>query len=135
MGIMDMIKGLMGGKAGGAIGGLGGKDLSSVVTGLLGQGGTQLPALLEKFKAGGLGDAAQSWVGKGANQPVSGEQVKSVLGSDAISGIAAKLGLSSNQAASKVAGVLPQVIDKLTPDGMVPDPQALSQKLTGLLNR
>ena len=135
MGILDSFKGVMGGNASSAIGGLGGKDLSSVVTGLIGQGGTQLPALLEKLHAGGLGNVAQSWVGKGANLPVNGEQVKSALGSDALSGIAAKLGISPDQAASKVAGVLPQVIDKLTPDGVVPDPQALSQKLTGLLKR
>jgi uncharacterized protein YidB (DUF937 family) len=133
MGILDSLKGLAGGKASSAIGGVGGKDLSSMVTGLIGQGGTQLPALLEKFHAGGLGNLAESWVGKGANLPVNGQQVKSALGSDAISGIAAKLGISSDQAASKVAAVLPQVIDKLTPDGVVPDPQALSQKLTGLL--
>lgn len=92
-------------------------------------------ALLEKFKAGGLGNVTQSWVGKGANLPVSGDQIKAVLGFDAVSGIAAKLGVSTDAAASKVAGVLPQVIDKLTPDGIVPDPQALSQKLTGLLRR
>ena len=133
MGILDSLGGLLGGKAKSAIGGLGGKDLSSVVSGLIGQGGAQLPALLEKFHAGGLGNLAQSWVGKGANLPVSGDQVKSVLGSDAISGIAAKLGISQDQAASKVAAVLPQVVDKVTPDGAVPDPQALSKNLSGLL--
>jgi uncharacterized protein YidB (DUF937 family) len=135
MGIFDSLKGLAGGNANTAIGGVGGKDLSSMVNGLIGQGGAQLPALLEKFHAGGLGNAAESWVGKGANLPINGQQVKSALGSDAISGIAAKLGVSSDQAASKVAAVLPQIIDKLTPDGVVPDPQALSQKLTGLLKR
>lgn len=135
MGISDSLKGLVGGQAKSAIGGLGGKDLTSVVTGLIGQGGTQLPALLDKFHAGGLGSAAQSWVGKGANLPVSGDQLKSVLGSDAISGIAAKMGISTEDAAAKVAGVLPQIIDKLTPDGVVPNPEAVSQKLTSLLKR
>jgi uncharacterized protein YidB (DUF937 family) len=133
MGILDSLGGLLGGQAKSAIGGLGGKELSSVVTGLIGQGGTQLPALLEKFHAGGLGHLAQSWVGKGANLPVSAEQVKSVLGSDAIAGIAAKLGISQDEAASKVAAVLPQVVDKVTPDGAMPDSQALSKNLAGLL--
>jgi uncharacterized protein YidB (DUF937 family) len=135
MGILDGLKGLVGAKAGSAIGGLAGKDLSGVVGGLIGQGGAGLPALLEKFHAGGLGNLAQSWVGKGANLPVSADQIKSVLGSDAISGIAAKLGVSADEAASKVSGVLPQLIDKLTPDGMVPDAKALSQKVTGLLKK
>jgi len=133
MGILDSLGGLLGGKGTSAIGGLGGKDLSSVVTGPIGEAGTQLPALLEKFHAGGLGHLAQSWVGKGANLPVSGEQVNSVLGSDAVSGIAAKLGVSNDATVSTVAMVLPEVVDKVTPDGAVPDPQALSKIVAGLL--
>jgi len=130
---MDDIGKLAGSKGNRAGSNAGGGEVSGIVTGLIGQGGQQLPSLLCKFGAGGLGDVAQSWVGKGANLPVSGEQIKSVLGSDAVSGIASKLGISPDQAASKVAGILPGVIDKLTPDGVVPDPEALSQKLTGLL--
>jgi hypothetical protein len=53
MSILDSLKRLVGGQASSAIGGLSGGDLASVVTGLLGQGGTQLPALLEKSKPPG----------------------------------------------------------------------------------
>lgn len=133
MGILDTVMKLFGGKAGSALGGLGGKELSTVVTALIGEGGSKLPALLEKFKAAGLGNLVQSWIGKGASLPVSGDQVKSVVGSDAISGIASKLGISSDQMASKIATLLPQLIDKLTPDGAVPDAEGLAKKLTGLL--
>ena len=126
MGLLDSLKGMAGEAAGG-------QDASNIVGGLLGQGGAELPALLNKFHAGGLGNLAQSWVGKGANLPISPEQVKAVLGSDAVAGIAAKLGITPEAAAAKVAGILPEVIDKLTPDGVVPDPQALSQKVMGLL--
>ena len=133
MGILDAVEGFAGGQASGALAGLGGKDLGGMVNGLIGQGGSQLPGLLEKMHAGGLGNVAQSWVGKGANLHISEQQVKAILGSDAVAGIASKLGVTPDAAAAKLAGVLPEVIDKLTPDGVVPDPQALSQKVMGLL--
>jgi uncharacterized protein YidB (DUF937 family) len=116
-----------------AIPGLGGKSLSSVATSLLGQEGAQLPGLLSKLTAGGLGALVQSWVRKGKNLPLSAEQVKSALGSQTISGIAGKLGTSEDTAASKIAGALPQLINKLTPDGQVPEQTTLAKRLADLL--
>jgi uncharacterized protein YidB (DUF937 family) len=146
MGIFDILKGLGGQKsapaAGGGVAGAGTvpeaagqAGIESTIAGLLGEGGSSLPAVLDKLHAGGLGQIAQSWVSKGVNLPVSAAQIKSALGSDALQGIASKLGISPDDAANKVAAVLPGVIDKLTPDGVVPDPQALAQKLTGLLKQ
>jgi uncharacterized protein YidB (DUF937 family) len=116
-----------------AIPGLGGQSLSSVVTSLLGSEGAQLPELLKKLTTGGLGDLVQSWVGKGKNLPLSADQVKSALDSKTLSGIASQLGLSEDAAASKVAGALPQLINKLTPDGQVPDQAAVAKGLADLL--
>jgi len=119
--------------AGRAISGLRGKALAGVATSLLGQGGTGLTGLLEKFDQGGLGQVVQSWVGKGSNQALSGEQAKQILGADAITGIAKDLGTSEDQASSKVAKVLPQLVDKLTRDGEVPDQETLAKRLEALL--
>ncbi len=47
--------------------------------------------------------------------------------------MASKLGISEEEAVAKIAKVLPGIIDKLTPDGLVPDPSAIANKLTGLL--
>ncbi len=116
-----------------AIPGLSGQSLSSVVAGLLGNDGAQLPGLLKKLTTGGLGDLVQSWVSKGKNLPLSAAQVKSALDSKTLSGIAGQLGVSEDAAASKVAGALPQLINKLTPDGQVPDQQTLAQRLATLL--
>jgi uncharacterized protein YidB (DUF937 family) len=116
-----------------AIPGLSGQSLSSVVTSLLGQDGAQLPALIKKLTTGGLGDLAQSWISKGKNLPLSADQVKSSMGSKALSELASQLGLSEDKAASKVAGALPQLINKLTPDGQVPDQAALAKRLADLL--
>lgn len=131
MGLLDDLKGVAS-KAAGS-GGAPGGGAEGAISGLLGQGGGALPGLLDKFGAGGLGNVAQSWVSKGTNLPISGSQIKSILGSDAVGSVAAKLGLSSEAAADKIAQVLPGIIDKLTPDGIVPDPEALADKLTGLI--
>jgi uncharacterized protein YidB (DUF937 family) len=104
----------------------------SAVGSLLGEGGSQLPALLEKLGAGGLGDTVSSWVGKGSNLPVSTDQIKSALGSEQVDAVAGKLGVSQDAAAAKIADVLPGIIDKLTPDGLVPDPEALAGQVTGM---
>ena len=83
-----------------------------------GQGGLQ--GLVEKFQQAGLGDAIQSWIGSGANQAVSGEQISAALGSDFIGQLAQKTGLGNDEAAGGLAQMLPQIINMLTPNGQAP---------------
>lgn len=90
-------------------------------------GGIQ--GLIDNFKTKGLGDSIASWVGSGQNLPISADQIQSVLGSGKVQAIAQKLGLSESDAASHLASLLPQVIDKLTPNGQVPDNNMLEQGL------
>ena len=70
---------------------------------------------------GGLGDAAASWVGTGQNLPVSGEQVEGALGSDLLSQIARQIGLPQGEVAGHLSQMLPQVVDRLTPNGQLPE--------------
>ena len=109
--------------------------IESAVSGLFGEGGGQLSGLLDKFGASGLDDKVKSWVAKGPNLPVSADQIKAVLASDQVAAVASKLGISPDAAAGKIAEILPKVVDKLTPDGLVPKPEDLAQKLTGLLKK
>jgi uncharacterized protein YidB (DUF937 family) len=78
-----------------------------------------LGGILGKFQEGGLADTAASWVGKGENAPVSSSQITDVLGSGAISEMAAKFGISPDTLSSQLAEHLPGVVDKMTPDGEV----------------
>ena len=80
-----------------------------------------LPGLLQKFQESGLGDQVASWIGTGANAPVSGEQIKDALGADTITEIAEKAGVAPDAASGGLAALLPQLIDKLTPNGQVPE--------------
>ena len=97
-------------------------QLMQALTGLLsndgGQGG--LTGLIAKFQQAGLGDVIGSWVGSGQNQAVSGEQLTNVLGTDAMAGLAEKLGMSQGDAAGQLSNILPGLIDKLTPQGQAP---------------
>jgi uncharacterized protein YidB (DUF937 family) len=94
-----------------------------------------LPGLISKFENGGLGEVVSSWVGTGQNAPVSGDQITNTLGIDEIKDIAGKLGMSDAQASNGLASLLPQIIDKLTPDGKVPDGGSLEQTLGSLLQK
>lgn len=84
------------------------------------QGGTGLDQIVGAFKQGGLGHLADSWVGTGENLPVSSEQISQVLGSGKISEIASQLGLSQTDVAGGLSQLLPQLIDKVTPNGQAP---------------
>ncbi len=114
MGLFDSIAGAVLGKVGGEQGGM-----AQVAMEMFNQNGG-LNGILDKFKAGGLGEAAASWVGKGENMSISAEQISSVLGNGAIAEMAAKFGINPETLSAQIAEHLPTVIDKLTPDGEVP---------------
>ncbi len=88
-----------------------------------------ISGLVEKFKSGGLGDVVSSWIGTGENQEISAEQLEQTLGSEKIQAIAEKLGVSGADASAGLASILPQIIDKLTPDGTLPEGGLLDQGL------
>lgn len=102
------------------MGAVGGEGPASAITDLLKNHQGGLGGLVEAFQANGLGDVAQSWIGKGENLPISAEQIQSVLGSGPIAEIASKLGIDPQQAANQLSSLLPQVIDRLTPGGETP---------------
>jgi uncharacterized protein YidB (DUF937 family) len=102
-------------------------DLLSSVMGLIGVQSGGLNGLISKFNSKGLGDVVGSWVSTGKNLPVSGDQLKSALGDDTIKNIASKLGVSTNEVTSQLSNLLPQAVDKLTPDGKVPEGDLLSK--------
>lgn len=79
-----------------------------------------LAGLVQSFQQGGLGEIVNSWVSTGQNLPISAEQIKSVLGGNALQDIAGKLGVGQQQASGSLAELLPQIIDQLTPNGQLP---------------
>ena len=115
---------VLGGMLGGAGGGAGAGGLGSVLGGVLagGAGGAGgLGALLEQFQRAGFGEQASSWVSTGANLPLPPEAIGQVLGEDTLAQIARQAGVSEAEAGAGLAQLLPDVIDRVTPDGQAPD--------------
>ena len=103
----------------GVLGGLVGGKMAAMVNGLIERhGGVQ--GIVAQMESQGLGNTVKSWVGTGANLPLSADQIRAAFGTDVISGLAAKFGMNSQEFAQKLAQVLPQAVDKLTPNGVVP---------------
>jgi uncharacterized protein YidB (DUF937 family) len=80
-----------------------------------------LQGLSEKFRNGDAADMFASWVGLDENKEITPEQITKVLGNSPLQEFANKLGIDTDKATEFIATTLPQVIDKLTPDGKVPD--------------
>lgn len=107
-----------------AVTGMLGGSSSPIASGLLQMINNQpggLPALLQSFHDKGLGGLASSWLGTGQNLPITAEQVQHVLGSDQVQQLAAKAGISPDVAGASIAQILPSLIDKLTPNGQLPE--------------
>ncbi|HEV7414286.1 MAG TPA: YidB family protein [Casimicrobiaceae bacterium] len=104
---------------GGAIGGIGQSALLMLALQMIQQNGG-LTGILGKLHQTGLGEHADSWVGTGANLPVSEDQLSQTLGSGAIGRVAAQCGIAPGAAAGGLAQMLPQIINQLTPQGTVP---------------
>ena len=103
----------------GLLGGIVGAGLVSIVSDVLEKnGGVQ--GVVSQFEKNGLGATVQSWVGPGPNQPVSPDDVQRVLGPDLLKQLSEKSGVSIQELTQKLAHVLPQAVDKLTPDGTIP---------------
>lgn len=92
-----------------------------------------LDGLLGQLKAGGLGDAVSSWLGKGDNKAVTPEKLQEALGDERISAFAKRAGVSGSEASTLLAGMLPGLIDKLSPDGKLPDAGGLDSMIGGLM--
>ncbi len=121
MGLLDGLLGsVLNNVLGGQQGGAGG--LAGALGGMLANDGEHggLGGLVGKFEQAGLGNVVSSWIGSGQNLPISADQLQSVLGSDAVAGIAAKLGINPADAMSQLSTMLPGLVDKLTPTGQAP---------------
>ena len=103
----------------GVLGGLVGGELASVVNGFIQQhGGVQ--GIVTKMQQNGLGATVNSWVSSGPNQSISPDQIHQAFGADTIKALAAKVGISPQDLATKLSTMLPQAVDKMTPGGVVP---------------
>ncbi len=134
--LTDVIGGLLGGSGGGN------PQMQNVLASLLSgsqggmqqaqQGGAQGPGLgglgglISAFQQAGLGDVMQSWINQGPNQPISANQLHNVLGPDQAQTMANNAGMPVQDFLTQLSQHLPQAVDRMTPDGKLPDEGTLS---------
>ena len=136
MGLLDGLAGqVLGSMLGGGQQQAGGNQLIEIVLNLIKNQPGGLGGLLQQFQNAGLGGAAASWVGSGPNEPVSGQDMSSALGDDFIGNISNQLGVQKEESAGSLAALLPELIDQLTPQGNVPDRDAMSGSLIDLAGK
>lgn len=138
-GLGDLLSGLAGG--GRSQGGGGAQVIAAllpVVLGMLanrsggGAGGGGLEGLLRQFKAAGLGQQADSWVGTGPNMALSPDDLSRVFGRDQLAQLASSAGIGEQQAADGLASLLPEFVNQLTPQGQVPAQGEVDDALSSL---
>ena len=126
MGIFDSLKDSLGNSLKQQVlermpGGADNPMVQAAVSAIEQQGG--IGALAQRFHEKGLGGVVQSWISTGQNQPVDGQQIQNVLGGGQLDALAERFGIPKETLSSGLAQVLPQVVDKLTPNGQVPQQQ------------
>lgn len=99
--------------------------LRNGLSGLFGAGaggvlGGGLRDLIGQFRQKGAGETADSWVSTGSNRRISAQELEQALGADAIDDLAAQAGVPREQLLAELSEKLPEVVDKLTPDGRLP---------------
>jgi len=125
----DVLGGILGG-AGGTLGAVLGSVLGGGANGASGAGG--LGSLLEQFQRAGFAEQANSWVGTGQNLPLPPGAIGQVFGSDTLAQIAQQVGVTEAEAAEGLSQLLPEVVDRFTPEGKAPDLDQLAASVTAL---
>ena len=130
MGLLDNLENQALGKV------MGGGSSNPMVAGLLQMIQNQpggLQGLVQSFQEKGLGGLVSSWISTGPNPAVSADQVHQALGSEQVKELAAKAGISPDVASAAIAQILPGLVDKLTPNGTVPDHSNVLEMATNML--
>ncbi|MDR0806437.1 MAG: YidB family protein [Enterobacteriaceae bacterium] len=131
MGLLDQLGGLLGGGNSASNGSV---DYTAILQWVEQQGG--ISGLLDKLRQGGLTEEIKSWISTGANASISAQQIQNALNSDALQQLAAKLGINIQEASGIIAQYLPELVNKLSPQGNEPqNSDLLSQGLSLLKSK
>lgn len=128
--ITEKVHGLLG-ESGGEGSGL----AKGVVEMLSDKAGGGLAGLVQSFQQKGLGEIISSWISTGQNLPISADQIREGVGIEKLQSLAAKVGMSPEEVTTKLSSLMPDLIDKMTPDGVVPEGGVLEKGLEFLKSK
>jgi uncharacterized protein YidB (DUF937 family) len=86
-----------------------------------------LGSLVQRFEQTGHGDIINSWMGPGQNRAITPDQLHQALGPEAVNNLSQLTGAAPHDLMSELSRILPGVIDKLTPQGRMPDHSEMSR--------
>jgi uncharacterized protein YidB (DUF937 family) len=113
--------GILDGLLGGAFGQIEAEAAPALISAVLAKTNLgNMQGLVAQLQQGGLGNQVQSWLGSGANLPVSPDQLRAALGSDQVKQMAEHFGVSPDAALKLLSEHLPGVIDQASPSGALP---------------
>ncbi len=78
-----------------------------------------LQGVLNQLQASGLGSQVQSWLGNGANMPITADQLRAALGNDQVRQLAEHFGVDPDAVLKLLENQLPAVVDAASPNGSV----------------
>jgi uncharacterized protein YidB (DUF937 family) len=127
-GLGGLLSGGLGGLLGGLMGGTGGdtrtmpnQDQAHAAM----SGG--LDELLQRFQQSGYGDIVNSWIGTGSNRPVAPDQLNQALSPETVDELSQQTGVPRHEVLSELSQALPTMVDRLTPEGRIPDQQEMAR--------
>jgi uncharacterized protein YidB (DUF937 family) len=89
-----------------------------------------LGGLVDQFQKKGMGDVIDSWVNRGKNKTIAPDDVSVALGGDVVDELSRRTGLSRDQVVTELARMLPNAVDKLTPEGRLPTRQEIMRLMS-----
>ena len=114
-------------------------SVSAIVTGLLAMmtnertGGPE--GFVDLFRRVGIGDLITSWFNGKEGRTITAPQVESALGTTALDKLATSSGLARATVSSVAAFVLPRMLSRLTPNGLLPSSAALKSQISHYVDR
>lgn len=96
-------------------------------------GGLDLNRLLDQLQQGGLQQQVQSWIHTSPGREVTGGQIRDALGAANLDAAADDAGMTPEQAADALAELLPELVDRASPGGVLPDATTLQDAFSQIL--
>jgi uncharacterized protein YidB (DUF937 family) len=83
--------------------------------------GDALRQVLDRFRAAGSGETVDSWVKQGPSQRIQPHEVEAAIDAETLDALSRQTGMSREELLRRLATELPDAVDKMTPEGHLPD--------------
>lgn len=118
LGELGGLGGMQSGRGSSGVGGIAMAAVVALALQLLQRNGG-IEGVLGKLRKTGRAREADSWVGTGANEPISPDDLSDVFGRKEVDDVAREVGVDPQQALGGLASIFPEIVNQLTPQGRI----------------